>query len=108
MRKIILFVFVLTCTICLAGCASKSDNNLMELSEVCALVAGKGYTEENFQEKLSGQSREDVIYLWGDPDGMLSGFWGDIWYLGDESKQIILYYDKDGVVETVRVMESSI
>lgn len=64
------------------------------------------YTQEQLEEKLLGLSEEDMHNSWGEPDGMLSGFWGDIWHLSDESnKQIILYYDKDGTVENIRIIE---
>lgn len=109
MNKIISAILVLVCAICLASCAVKADNNgLMGLDEVSVLISAEGYTEETFQEDLSGRDREEIIRLWGDPDEMLSGLWGDSWYLDDEShKQITLYYDKDGLVEVVKIFEGA-
>lgn len=86
----------------LAGCKPDGTADLMELDEVSALVSEKGFTGEDFKEKLSGQFHADVVRSWGEPDGHLSGFWGDIWTLGDgDSRYIILYYDEEGYVEDV-------
>lgn len=67
----------------------------------------KGYTEEELQDALMGKDRDDIVDAWGEPDGMLSGFWGDIWSLSDDNRQIILYYNGDGNVEHVKVIEEA-
>lgn len=42
----------------------------------------------------------------GAPNGMLSGFWGDIWYFGEgDERRIVVYYDGDGLVEHVKIGE---
>ena len=107
MKKIILFLLLLTCGLGLAGCLGKSDkadiSNIMEISD---LVTEKGYTVEDFQDNLSGRTRDDILIAWGDPDGSLFGLFGDVWYLSDErNKQIVVYYDKDGVVEHILLKE---
>lgn len=97
---------VAVCLLCLTACSNQEDAGLMSLQTVSGLVSEKGYTEEYFEEKLSGQFWEDLIDLWGEPDKMLSGFWGDIWFLDDKTnQQIILYYDENGAVENVRLVE---
>ena len=94
------------CLLCLVGCSGQENISEMNLKQVSGLVSEKGYDEDDFKEKLAGQSREDMIDLWGEPDGMLSGFWGDTWNLADDTnQQIILYYDRDGIVEDVRLGE---
>ncbi len=52
------------------------------------------------ERKLEGKTYAEVEEMLGEPDGMLSGFWGDI-YHDSEGNEIVIYYDSDGVVETV-------
>lgn len=66
--------------------------------EVVDLITETEDGEGTVKEKLCKISRE------GEPDGMLSGFWGDVWHLNDD-KNIILYYNKDGIVENIMVTE---
>ena len=76
----------------------------MELGEVKGLVLEKGYTQEEIEEKLKGEYRDNILVSWGQPDGMLSGMWGDVWFLDDiKDKKITLYYDSNGCVENVRI-----
>ena len=104
MKKLAAFVLALFCVSSLVGCKPDGSTDLMELNEVKAFVSEKGYTEENLKEKLSGRFNEDIIHSWGEPDGHLSGFWGDVWNLNDEDdKFIILYYDENGYVEDIAV-----
>lgn len=84
------------------------STDTMELSEVSGYVLEKGYTQEQIEEKLKGEFRNDIIASWGEPDGMLSGFWGDMWYLDDkDDMRITLYYDGDGYVTNVRITSTT-
>ena len=86
----------------LVGCKPDGTTDLIELGEVGAFVSEKGYTAEDFKEKLVGQFNEDIIHSWGDPDIQLSGFWGDRWYLDDDNyRYITLYYNAKGYVEDI-------
>lgn len=107
MRKFILFLLLLACGSGLTGCLGKSDKaDILNITEISGLVTEKGYTEEEFQDNLLGKTRDDIIIAWGDPDGSLFGSFGDVWYLSDESnKQIVVYYDKDGVIEHILLEE---
>ncbi len=90
----------------ISGFANRPDGttDVMEFSEVKGLVLLKGYTQEEIEEKLKGECRDNLLVSWGEPDGMLSGMWGDIWFLDDaEGKKIIVYYDSDGYVENVLI-----
>lgn len=79
--------------------------DIMKFSEVTGLVLEKGYTQEEIEEKLKGEYRDDILIFWGEPDGMLSGMWGDVWILDDEKeRKIIIYYDSNGCVENVRIV----
>lgn len=86
------------------GSRPEGTADTVELSEVSGLVTEKGYTQEEIEEKLKGELRDNILVSWGEPDGMLSGFWGDIWFLdAEKDKKIILYYDTEGYVENVRI-----
>lgn len=43
---------------------------------------------------LEGRTREEVHAAWGEPDGCLSGFFGDIYTVNDFSN-IIIYYNSE-------------
>ena len=53
-----------------------------------------------------GTPIDEVHEILGEPDGMLSGFWGDI-YLLDNGNEVIIYYDANGLVEHVKAAESA-
>ena len=109
MKKAVIWMTLLACILILAGCSGKSKiADIPDLSEIRVLVAEQGDTEGDCLETLSGQPRDALVQAWGEPDGMLSGFWGDIWELGDEDDQIIIiYYDRDGFVSEIRIREKS-
>ena len=44
-------------------------------------------------------TREELIGAWGEPDGMLSGMFGEIWELSEPEHRLTIYYDMDSVVE---------
>lgn len=98
MKKPTALFLSLTILLILTSCERKIDEtstapNLDELS-AC--------TQEQLEEKLFGLSEKEMHNFWGEPDGMLSGFWGDLWYLdGERNQQIILYYNQDGIVEDI-------
>lgn len=98
MKKLLSLVLALTFMLVLTGCKPDKTTDTPKLGEF------SDYTQEQLEEKLVGLSNEELRHLWGEPDGMLSGFWGDIWNLSDESnQQVIIYYSEDGIVEHVLV-----
>lgn len=99
MKKYIVVVLMLTAALVLAGCRSRSDGatDTPELGEIT------DYTQEQLDEKLIDRSQEELHSAWGEPDGILSGFWGDIYHVPDGYESIILYYDANGAVETIKV-----
>lgn len=102
MKKSIALVFALVCALSLIGCSTSGKTDFIELGEVSAFVSEKGYTAEDFEEKLIGQFHEDIIRSWGETDIQLSGFWGGSWYLDDNNdRYIALYYDANGYVEDI-------
>lgn len=53
-----------------------------------------GMGQEAAQSALLGRERREILAAWGNPDGMLSGFFGDIYGL-ESGAQVIVYYDTD-------------
>lgn len=53
---------------------------------------------DSFNEHCSGVSLDTVHLLFGNPQGMLSGFWGDI-YFNSDNQAVIIYYDENGKVD---------
>ena len=52
---------------------------------------------EAMQEEFADCTRKDLIKAWGNPDGTLSGLYGDVWDLGeDPAAYITVYYNDDG------------
>lgn len=96
MKKWIALVLALAFILALTGCKPDGTTDTPELGEV------SGYTQERLEEKLVGLPKEELYRSWGEP--VLSGFWGDIWNLSDETnQQVIIYYNGDGIVERVLV-----
>ena len=78
------------------GCSSRSD--------IPGLEDIPSYTQAQLEKELLGLSFEEMHAAWGEPDGFLYGFWGDIWRFDEASDgQVILYYDAEGEVEDIIV-----
>ena len=50
--------------------------------------------------QLKGCTKEDLVKKWGNPDGMLSGFHGDVWKI-TESASIVVYYSDEFTVDDI-------
>lgn len=105
MKKIRIILYVaLVSALCLAGCgkdASKYEG-IPTLSQVAedSLEQGENYTGD----ALYGRGVDQLHEFWGEPDGTLSGMWGEIWKL-DENRNIILYFNPEGIVSEFRITE---
>ena len=74
-------------------------------------IAAIGEVDEENIDTLIGADRQDIIKAWGKPDGVLSGLWGEIWWIGRQSdRKVILYYSaedgeygKNGVVQNAKL-----
>lgn len=102
MKKVIHFVFIILFLLQIAGCAG-SFNNLSEIPELNEIT--NYHSQEQLEEVLLGHSIEELHSSWGEPDGNLSGFWGEIWELGENDPKTIICYYEDGVVETVKIFD---
>ena len=84
-----------------------STKDVVQLKEVSGLVLEKGYDSKDIKELLEGIPQKKMHAKWGNPDGHLSGFWGEIWFLNEEKDgRITLYYNEDGKVDDVVVDEA--
>ena len=61
--------------------------------------------EEFVLNQFKGCTREELVQDWGNPDGMLSGFYGDIWVM-TENENIIVYYSADSIVEHIKLEQN--
>lgn len=62
------------------------------------------YTADS--NELIGYDRDQLHEIWGEPDGMLSGFWGDRWRVADGTN-VIVYYAADEKIEYVKIDQQS-
>ena len=104
MKKFIASVLALVCVLGLCACNTKEDVN----KQILPLEKVNECTQEELDEKLIGISREDLLGVWGKPDGHLNGFWGELWQLpSKKGEHITVYYDENGIVENVLIIDFS-
>ena len=60
-------------------------------------------TNEDAEKLLARKTAQDIKDNWGEPDSMLSGFYGDIYVY--EGRQIVIYYDGNSKVSNVRIWD---
>ena len=68
-------------------------------SVVSAFEEGNYTVDSN---DLIGFDRNQLHEIWGEPDSMLSGFWGDRWKV-DDGTNVIVYYGAGGEIEYVKI-----
>lgn len=101
----VVLVAVILCVVtavCLLTNPKRNPKDLPTVEQTYLAISSKG---EEFDVGLKGHSRDSVIDYWGEPDGMLSGFWGDIWKLNGLG-EVIVYYDEDGNVEHIKANQT--
>ncbi len=82
---------VLIACIIFSSCKANNASKLVKLDEVSDLVFDNGYGETEVLEIVNGVYYEDIAAEWGEPNGGLSGFWGDIWVITDgENRKMII------------------
>lgn len=103
-------LFVLAIILIAVLCASawfygyykrKSNDNIPSKELMISYYQNKG--ADYATEQLQGYKNAQLMEVWGEPDSCLSGMWGDIW-VTNNTYYIIVYYDSDGVVVYVKVM----
>ena len=108
MKKKVLFVFViiLVAALCASAWLSgyynrKSNDNIPSKELMVFYYQNKG--ADYATEQLQGYKNTQLMEVWGEPDSCLSGMWGDIWETNN-TYYLIVYYDSNGVVEHIMVM----
>ena len=108
MKKKVLFVFVIILVAALCASAwlygyynRKSNDNIPSKELMVSYYQNKG--ADYATEQLQGYKNTQLMEVWGEPDGCLSGMWGDIWETNN-TYYLIVYYDSNGVVEHIMVM----
>ena len=94
MKNRILALFVLMMTVVvLSSCTAvfPKKENIVTLSG------------EEATKILKGKTEKEIIDNWGEPDGTLSGFYGDIFVCNDKS--IVVYFNAEGKVSDVLVSD---
>lgn len=64
-------------------------------------IVNDGYTSLGVLSDIEGVNNERLHELWGEPDGILFGFWGDIWDIGDNRQMIVYYDNNDNVINVI-------
>ena len=108
MKKKVLFVFVIILVVALCASAwlsgyynRKSNDNIPSKELMVSYYQNKG--ADYATEQLQGYKNTQLMEVWGEPDSCLSGMWGDIWETNN-TYYLIVYYDSNGVVEHIMVM----
>ena len=108
MKKKVLFVFVIILVVALCASAwlsgyynRKSNDNIPSKELMVSYYQNKGADYATGQ--LQGYKNTQLMEVWGEPDSCLSGMWGDIWKTNN-TYYLIVYYDSNGVVEHIMVM----
>ncbi len=105
-KKLLIFVIIL---LILAGFISawfygyynrKNIDNIPSKELMIDYLKEQG--EEFATEKMEGYLREAIVYIWGEPNGTLSGLWGEIWEVKD-GEGIIVYFDTEGKASYVKL-----
>lgn len=94
MKKILMILLAVSLAISLIACGESAE--LPSLAEISA------FSDQRITDILSGLSVEDIHAAYGEPDGSTFGFWADIYEFPDSSKVVFVYYNADGMVETVK------
>ncbi len=108
MKKKGIFVFAIILVVVLSVSAwfygyynRKSNDNIPSKEWMVSYCQNQGV--DYAAKQLQGYKYTQLIEVWGEPDSSLSGMWGDIWEINN-TYCLIVYYDRNGVVEQIKVM----
>lgn len=76
----------------------KNMDNIPSRELMVSYLKEKG--EAYATEKLEGYSVDALSYIWGEPNGQLSGMYGLIWQT--EEASILVFFDSDNCVTNLR------
>jgi len=98
MKRLFALFLTLACLLALTACGETEVDGIPSLD----LVAQE--SAEWAAEKLAGYTQDDIQKEWDEPDGTLSGFYGEYWNL-ENAKRVVVTYDGDGNVMEVAINE---
>ena len=84
---------------------ARSMYDIPSTESVISAFEEGAYTVDN--NDLIGYDRGQLREIWGEPDSMLSGFWGDRWAV-DDGTNVIVYYGAGGEIEYVKMDYDSV
>ena len=87
MKKIFAAVLIFCCLLAFVSCSS--------VRKIPSFDDIQDYTGEDFEIYLRGAKREDIIQVWGEPNGTITEENADMWVL-DEERVLTLSFDKNG------------
>ena len=61
--------------------------------------------EEFVLNQFKGCTRGELVQKWGNPDGSLFGFYGDIWSI-TENESLVVYYSAESTVEHIKLHQN--
>ena len=61
--------------------------------------------EEFVLNQFKGCTRGELVQKWGNPDGSLFGFYGDIWSI-TENESLVVYYSAESPVEHIKLHQN--
>ncbi|MBQ7025505.1 MAG: hypothetical protein IJN31_02755 [Peptococcaceae bacterium] len=97
--KIISIMLAFILLLGLAGCKEKESSEF-DLKKIAAM------SEAVVESHLVGTSRDAILNAWGEPDEILFGIQADVYQIPDSSKQLILYYDDNGKLMDIKILEN--
>lgn len=86
---LVLCMVIVMCCIFISGCKKNTESSNSAL---------------NLADSIKGTYQDEVHKTLGKPLSTLSGFWGDVYTLDNDTK-IVVYYDKTGKVEKITVSD---
>ncbi|MBR4910829.1 MAG: hypothetical protein IKZ47_05875 [Clostridia bacterium] len=92
-KSVIVLLILLGIAVLFSSCAAAFPKK----EKIAAL------SSEEATKALKDKTAKDLNDNWGKPDGMLSGFYGDIYECN--GKDIVIYYDADNKVTDVLVSD---
>ncbi len=64
-----------------------------------------GKDEAFVLSQFKGCTRGELVQKWGNPDGSLFGFYGDIWSI-TENESLVVYYSAESTVEHIKLHQN--
>ncbi len=104
-KALSVFAIILVAVLCVSAWFygyynRKSNDNIPSKELMVSYCQSQGV--DYATEQLQGYKNTQLIEVWGEPDSSLSGMQGDIWETNN-TYCLIVYYDRNGVVERVKV-----